>query len=68
MSIQAVNAFVLATADDEMQYQWIPDEDWVCHHVPSKEYSKPCKVSSLNFGISKKFQFSNERYECPFAK
>jgi hypothetical protein len=67
MSRQASYAFVLATSDDEMQDRWIPAEEWV-HHIRIKENFKSCKVNSLNFGISKKFQFSNDRYECPFAK
>jgi hypothetical protein len=69
MSRQAASdAFVLATAkDDEMHDRWIPDEKWV-RHISSKEYFKSCKVNSLNFGISKKFQFPNDRYERPFAK
>jgi hypothetical protein len=64
---QASAAFVLATADDEMQDRWIPDEEWV-RHIRSKEYFKPCQVNSLNAGISRRFQFLNDRYECPFAK
>jgi hypothetical protein len=58
---------VLATADDEMQDRWIPDEEWV-RHIRSKEYLKSCMVTNLNYGINKRFQFSNDRYECPFAK
>ena len=59
---KAANAFVLlATADDEMQDWWIPDEEWV-HHIQSKEYLKPYMVISLNFGISRRFQFYNDRY------
>ena len=64
---QASDAFVLATANDEIQDRWIPDEEWV-HHIRSKEYLKPCMVNSLNSGISRKFQFYNDRYECPFAE
>jgi hypothetical protein len=55
---KAANAFVLATADDEMQDRWIPDEEWK-RHIRSKEYYKPCMVISLNFGISGRFQFYN---------
>jgi hypothetical protein len=29
--LTAADAFVLATADDEMQDRWIPDEEWVRH-------------------------------------
>jgi hypothetical protein len=64
--LTAADAFVLATADDEMQDRWIPDEEWV-RHIRIKEYLKPCVVNSLNFGISRRFQFYNDRYECPFA-
>jgi hypothetical protein len=64
---KAADAFVLATADDEMQYWWIPDEEWV-HHIQSKEYFKPCNVNSLQSGISRRFQFYNDRYACPFAE
>jgi hypothetical protein len=46
---KAADAFVLATADDEMQDRWIPDEEWV-RHIRSKEYLKPCMVKNLDFG------------------
>jgi hypothetical protein len=58
---KAAVAFVLATADNEMQDRWIPDEEWV-RHIRSKAYFKPCKAISLNFGISRRFQFYNDRY------
>jgi hypothetical protein len=42
---KAADAFVLATADDEMQDRWIPDEEWV-RHIRRKEYLKPCTLDS----------------------
>jgi hypothetical protein len=63
---KAADAFVLASAHDEMQDGWIPDEEWV-RHIRSKENFKPCNVNSLCSGISRRFQFYNDRYACPFA-
>ena len=56
--LTAADAFVLATADDEMQDRWIPDEEGV-RHIRSKEYLKPCMVKNLNFGISRRLEASS---------
>jgi hypothetical protein len=61
--LQWYDAFVKATRIMGMQDRWIADKDWVCH-IQSQDGVKDCNVSHMNFLISSKCQFTNNRYMC----
>ncbi len=64
---QRYDAFVKVTNDISMQDKWIADKDWVCH-IQNQDGLKDCNVSHMNRSISRKCQFTNNRYVSPENK